>query len=83
LGAGLYISEIVFCLGWFYRHSPEPRTPLWAWLFFGSLTIDVVWAATLAFFGALIWYRRKKRAELAWLLALRGQVAERGEPGTP
>jgi hypothetical protein len=83
LGAGLYISEIVFCLGWFYRHSPEPRTPLWAWLFFGSLTIDVVWAATLAFFGALIWYRRKKRAELAWLLGLRGQVAERGEPGTP
>jgi hypothetical protein len=82
-GAGLYVSEIAFCLGWIYRHSPEPRTPLWAWLFFGSLTIDVVWAATLAFAGALIWYRRRKRAEIAWLLGLRGQAAEPVDRRTP
>jgi len=72
--AGLFLSEIVFCLGWVYHHSPEPRTPLLVWLFSNSLPIDIVWLATLAFFGFLVWYRRKKRAELAYLQNLRDSL---------
>ena len=74
--AGLFFCEIVFCLAWDYRHIPEPRKPLLTWLFFSSLPMDFVWLATLAFFGSLVWYRRKKRAELAYLLDLRQQVDE-------
>lgn len=67
-GAGLYAAELAFCLGWIYHYS-TPRPALLAWLF-GSLVNDLVWVVTLAFFGFLIWYRRRKRAELAWLLTL-------------
>ena len=70
-GAGLFLCEIVFCLGWVYNYSPEQRKPLLTWLFFSSLPIDFVWLSTLVFFGGLVWYRRKKRAELAYLLDLR------------
>ena len=73
-GAGLFLCEIVFCLGWVYNYSPEPRKPLLNWLFFSSLPIDFVWLSTLAFFAGLVWYRRKKRAELAYLLELRREV---------
>jgi hypothetical protein len=45
------------------------------WLFFSSLRIDIVWLATLAFFGFLIWYRRNQRAELAHLVTLRAQIS--------
>ena len=68
-GAGLFVCEMVFCLGWIYRHS-APRPPLVAWLF-GSITNILVWLFSLAFFAFLAWYRRKKRAELAWLRTLR------------
>jgi hypothetical protein len=64
---GLFLSEVVFCLGWIYHHSPEPRTPLLVWLFSHSLPIDIVWLSTLVFFGFLVWYRRKKRGELNYL----------------
>jgi hypothetical protein len=74
--AGLFLCEIAFCLGWVYRYSPEHRKPLLVWLFFSSLPIDIVWLATLAFFGFLIWYRRKQQAELAYLVSLRGQIKE-------
>ena len=73
-GAGLFLCEIVFCLGWIYHHSPEPRTPFWAWLFFTSLPIDIVWVSTVAFFGFLIWYRRRKQVELAYLENMRLQI---------
>ena len=60
-GAGLFVCEMAFCLGWIYRYSAH-HMPWLAWLFLGL--------ATLAFFAALVWYRRRKRAELAWLLKI-------------
>jgi len=68
-GAGLYVCELAFCLGWIYRYS-APRAPLGNWLF-GSIFNCLVWVFSLAFFIFLAWYRRRKRAELAWLLSLR------------
>jgi hypothetical protein len=73
-GAGLFVCEMAFCLGWIYRHS-APRAPLLSWLFFGSLINGLVWLFSLAFLVFLVWYRRKKGAELAWLLTL-------GEPSS-
>ncbi|HUE22631.1 MAG TPA: hypothetical protein VMQ86_13185 [Bryobacteraceae bacterium] len=67
-GAGLFVCEIAFCLGWIYRYSAA-RTPLLQWLF-GSWFNGLVWLFSLAFFVFIVWYRRKKRAELAWLLSL-------------
>ena len=74
-GAGLFVTEIVFCLGWVYHHAPPPRRPLLEWLFSNSLPIDIVWVATVAFFAFLVWYRRKKRAELTYLENLRSQMS--------
>jgi len=71
---GLFICEVVFGLGWTYHYSVE-REPLMKWLLFGSVRIDVVWLVTVAFFGAIVWYRRRKRAELESLLKLRGEMA--------
>jgi len=67
-GAVLFVCELAFCMGWIYRHV-APRPPLLMWLF-GSLFNGLVWLASLALFVFLVWYRRKKRAELAWLLGL-------------
>ena len=72
-GAGLFVSEVAFGLGWIYRHSDEPQ-PLLTWLWFSSLRIDIVWICTLAFFGAIVWYRRKKKLELTSLLTLRSEI---------
>jgi hypothetical protein len=69
-GGVLYICEIVFCLGWIYAHSAA-HTPLLAWLFFSSVFIDLVWVFSAAFFGFLVWYQRKNRGELEWLMKLR------------
>jgi hypothetical protein len=74
--AGLFVFQIVFVLGWVYQNSPARRQPLLTWLFFGSIPIDIVWLCTLAFFGFLVWYRRRKRAELASLLHLREQMTD-------
>jgi hypothetical protein len=72
--AGLFLAQIVFVLGWVYRNSPAHRQPLFTWLLFGSIPIDIVWLCTVAFFGFLVWYRQKKRAELAYLLGLQEQM---------
>ena len=74
--AVLFLCNIGFSLGWAYINSPEHRKPLLAWLFFGSLPIDIVWLSTLAFFIFLVWYHARKRAELACLLKIREQMAE-------
>ena len=59
-GAALYLCEIAFCAAWLYRYSsPVAWMPVWLGL------------VTALFFGSLAWYRRRQRAELAWLLALR------------
>jgi hypothetical protein len=72
--AGLFVFQIVFVLSWVYRNSPAHRQPLLTWLLFGSVPIDLVWLCTLAFFSFLVWYRRRKCAELACLLDLRQQM---------
>ena len=68
--AGMYLFQIVFVLGWVYRNSPAHRQSLFSWLLFGSIPIDIVWLCTVAFFGFLVWFGRRKRAELAYLLGL-------------
>jgi hypothetical protein len=72
--AGLFLLQIVFCLGWVYNHTPLQRRPLFSWLFFSSPSIDIVWLSTLAFFVFLVWYRGKKRSELACLFDLQEQM---------
>ena len=75
-GAILFLCNIMFCLGWVYKHSGETREPLLPWLLFSSLPIDIVWLSTLAFFTFLVWYRGKKRLDLAYFLTLQGQMSE-------
>lgn len=70
----LFLCEVAFGLGWGYKHSVQGHAPLGNWLWFSSLRIDIVWICTVAFFGAMAWYRRKKRAELTSLLKLRGEM---------
>jgi hypothetical protein len=73
--AGFFLVQIVFVLGWVYNNSPVRGTPLLTWLFFSSIPIDAVWLCTVVFFGFLIWYRRRKLAELAYFLSLREDYA--------
>jgi len=75
-GACLFVSELVFCLTWIYHHSIGPRKPVLTWLFFSSVPIDLVWLATIAFFSWLVWHRRKKRAELSYLITLMAPAAD-------
>jgi hypothetical protein len=70
----LFVSEIVFSLGWIYNHSIRGHQSLWTWLFFSSFLIDLVCLGTLAFFGAVTCYRRKKTRELESFLNLRGEI---------
>lgn len=80
-GASLFVSEVAFGLGWAYRHSGEESQPLLRWLWFSSLRIDIVWIFTVAFFVAIVWYRRKKKAELTSLLTLRSEMAAQTADG--
>jgi len=66
-GAGLFVGELAFCPGWIYRQKAS-RAPLLSWLF-GSVSNCLVWLIAVAFFVFLVWYLRKKRAELAWLVS--------------
>ena len=65
-GAILYCSELLFCLMWIYRrkHALSPGE------FLTSPSVAVVWIFTVAFVVLLLWYRRRKQAELAYLLEL-------------
>lgn len=74
---GMFLFQMAFILGWVYHYSAAHETPLGTWLFFGSIPIDIVWVFTGAFFGCLVWYRRKKRAELTYLLGLLEQMPAR------
>ncbi|HLJ46594.1 MAG TPA: hypothetical protein VKU01_11335 [Bryobacteraceae bacterium] len=69
-GVVLFVTEIVFCLAWIYQHDIRGQRPLLTWLLFGSLEIDITWLFTIVFAGLMVWYRRKKRAELEYLLRL-------------
>jgi len=70
----LFLCEVAFGLGWGYKHSVQGHARLGNWLWFSSLRIDTVWICTVAFFGAMVWYRGKKRAELTSLLKLRREM---------
>jgi hypothetical protein len=74
---GFFLVQVVFVLGWVYNNSPARGTPVLNWLFFSSVPIDAVWLCTVAFFSFLIWRRRRKRAELAYLLSLREDMPAR------
>ena len=73
-GAVLFVIEIVFCVGWIYQHNSEPRESFFEWLFSNPLTMYIVLAATVVFCVFLLWYRRKKHAELAYLENLYTQI---------
>lgn len=70
----LFVVELIFCLGWIYRRIPPPRPSVSAWLLFSSHSIDIVWAATAAFFGFVVWMGHRKRGELGYLLNLIEQL---------
>jgi hypothetical protein len=72
--SGFFVVHTVFVLGWVYKFSPAHSTPLLRWLFFSSLPIDILWLCTVALFGFLIWHRRRKQAELNYLLSLQGDT---------
>jgi len=59
---------MAFCLGWIYRRSAS-RESLLSFLFRSRFN-GLVWLFSAVFFASLAWYRRKKRAELMWLVSL-------------
>jgi hypothetical protein len=74
-GAVLYVVDVVFDLYWVFRFRSRPE-PLPLGTFLTSGPVMVVWLGTLAAFGFLIWYKRKKRAELAYLLSLKRELQD-------
>jgi hypothetical protein len=71
----LFVCEIAFGLAWAYTHTTPPRPSLLTWLWFSSLRIDIVWMCSLAFLAGILWYRKKKQAELASLLDLLAEMS--------
>jgi hypothetical protein len=69
----LFVAEAVFDLSWIYLHT-DIHYGWILWLLFGSLRTDIVWILTVAFFGGLVWYWRRKRRELIRLLKLRDEM---------
>ncbi|HEV8038070.1 MAG TPA: hypothetical protein VGP62_04340 [Bryobacteraceae bacterium] len=57
-GAILYAVEMTFCLSWIHHESGS----------LSSTLIGVIALVTLIFATVLIWYRRKKRFDLSYLL---------------
>jgi cbb3-type cytochrome oxidase subunit 3 len=68
-GAILYFCEMAFCLSWVF-HDLSHRKSLSLSSFLTSTLVSVVWLCTLFFVAFLLWYRKKKRADLAYLLNL-------------
>ncbi len=69
-GAGLCISELVFYLGWINYHDSIRQQPLGTFL----SSVPEVWIAALAACAGLLWYRRRKAAELRNLLEMRSEL---------
>ena len=59
-GAILYAVEMTFCLSWIHHESGS----------LSSTLIAVIALVTLIFATTLIWYRKKKRSDLSYLLSL-------------
>lgn len=66
----LFWTEIVFCLGWVYRHDGV-REPVFLWVLPRSVSMGCIWLASLAFSVFIVWFRRRKRTELEWLMEVR------------
>jgi hypothetical protein len=73
----LFWTEIVFCLGWIYRHNGV-RRPVLVWLLPTSIAMGSVWVVSLAFSIFIVWFRRRKRRELECLIELRKQAGGDG-----
>jgi len=77
-GAGLYVVEIVFCLAWIF-HYHSLRSPLALGTFLTSVPVIAVELCTIVLAGVLVWYCRRRRDELAYLLSLQRQLGEEPE----
>jgi hypothetical protein len=77
-GVILYLCEALFGLAWVYRELAQ-QAPLPLVTFLISMRVSIVWVCTAVFLGVVVWYRRKTRAELAYMLNVRRQLGE-GEP---
>ncbi|HXB68670.1 MAG TPA: hypothetical protein VNY05_10520 [Candidatus Acidoferrales bacterium] len=73
----LFWTEMVFCLGWIYRHNAV-RQPVLMWLLPSSISMGCVWLASLAFSAFIVWFRRRKRSELECLMEVRNQADDSG-----
>lgn len=65
----LYIVELLFCLSWIYRRLAM-RSSLTPMDFLTSRAIVVVLILSVTLGAIALWFRRKKRQELANLLAM-------------
>jgi hypothetical protein len=64
-GAVLYVVEMAFCLTWVFHELSVPLST-----FFTSATLILVYLFTVLLAAGLFWYRKKKQADLAYLLNL-------------
>lgn len=80
-GVVLYLCEVLFGLAWVYHELAQQR-PLQISTFLTSMPVAIVWACTAVFFGLVVWYSRKARAELVYLLNVRRQLGEEGDEET-
>jgi hypothetical protein len=70
-GAILYIVEMAFCLSWVFHELSEPLP-----VFLTSTTLIAIYVFTLLFAAVLIWYRKKKSTDLAYLLNLQRELEQ-------
>lgn len=72
-GTVLYFCEIVFCLAWVYQYRARRQAvPLVDFL--GSGTVLMAGLGSLVFLACVVWYRRRKRAELRYLVDLQREM---------
>jgi hypothetical protein len=76
-GVVLYLCEVILGLAWVY-HELAQQVPLQLAAFLISMPVAIVWACTAVFFGLVVWYRRKTRAELVYILNVRQELGEGG-----
>lgn len=77
--AMLFVAEMVFGLSWAYTHA-DLHEFIGRWLLFSFIQIDVVWISTVVFAIGILWFRSKKKRELARLLDLRRTMGEADQP---
>jgi hypothetical protein len=68
---------VIFGLAWVY-HELAQQAQLQLSVFLISMPVAIVWACTAIFLGLVVWYRRKTRAELVYILNVRRELGEDG-----